>query len=60
MSTQMATIERDSFTRRHLCLIHDNGSILASEEIPASGKTLQIEVKLYNLARELNLKVRKF
>jgi len=52
----MATIERNG---KYLVLYGDDNKRITHEEIPMSGKTLQIEVKLANIAHSLGLKIRK-
>lgn len=50
-----AVIQREA---NYLVLFGPDNKRIAYEQIPASGKTLQIEVKLYNLAKRLGFKVR--
>jgi hypothetical protein len=50
-----AVIQRE---RNYLVLFGPDNKRIAHEEIPVSGKTLQIEVKLQLLAKRLGFKVR--
>lgn len=50
-----ATIQRQ---QNYLVLYGPDNKRIAHEQIPVSGKTLQIEVKLENIARDLGFKVR--
>ena len=50
-----ATIQRQA---NYLVLYGPDNKRIAHEQIPVSGKTLQIEVKLFNLAKSMGLKVR--
>ena len=51
----MATIQK---TGNYMVLFNDENKRVAYEQIPMSGKTLQIEVKLYNIAKAMGLRVR--
>lgn len=51
----MAAIQKSG---NYIILFDDDNKRVAHEEIPVSGKTLQIEVKLFNVAKSMGLKVR--
>lgn len=52
----MATIEK--IDKRYMVLYDDDNKVVASEVIPPSGKTLVLEVRLLNIAKENGLRVR--
>ena len=54
--SKFGTIEKNG---NFLVLSGPDNKRITHEEIPMSGKTLQIEVKLANIARELGLTIRK-